>query len=233
MLNSDTGVIDQKVAEQAPANTPIIITPQNTSAAETSIKCSLDDLLSEMEQPRENVNEGKDVIEQKPSFVPDAPSSIKKETLEEKGLREKRARWEARFLANNNDKLHAFICSIIAMDEDMEDYKCTAEEIKDLENEIFEMRKDSTSHLPPWIGVLIGMLLMYGPKYKDALQDRRANKALIEKAARAEADRLVMMELYKKQQRQHSKTESPEIPEEKVEQKQILVNEKADFKEMK
>jgi hypothetical protein len=207
-LDPTPGILSP-ISDKTPASYPVEINISDMKEASSAVdnlqkevsasyKCNIDSLLDEMQEPREDVNEGKAPADQtaNPSYINNKPpiQEPKKLSPEEKGLREKQARWEAHFLAKNNDTLQAFLCSIIALDEDSDYYKADKEDVLDLENQIFEMRKDAATHLPPWVGIVIGMLLMYGPKYKEAIHERRINKALVEKAARAEAEKMTAME---------------------------------------
>ncbi len=190
MLNDQTGLL----SEVKTAPSPQTDAPDNSTPT-SSYNCDLEGLLTEMQEPREDVNQGKEQVQQPAtaSYSDPKPAVKEKLTAEEKSLREKRARWEAKFLTKSNDTLQALICSIIAQEDDLDLYRAEKTELEDLANEIYEMRKDAKDHLPPWVGILVGLLLMYGPKYKEAVNDRRVNKALVEKAAREQADKMTAL----------------------------------------
>lgn len=108
-----------------------------------------------------------------------------------KGKRE----FTAKFLAKNTDRLFAFFLSIVADDEDTEDWKANPEDVEDLREAYFEMAQSyGWGGMPPWLTLVIALGLTYGPMFPEANKVRRINKALVEKAAREEAERMAAEE---------------------------------------
>lgn len=88
---------------------------------------------------------------------------------------EKKARAEAKFFTNTNDKLHAFICGLIS-GQDSDEYEADDDELKDIQDAIFEWRKDSETHMPEWMQALAFIAVIYMPIYRRAFKDRKLAK---------------------------------------------------------
>lgn len=149
---------------------------------------SIEDLFSELSKDRENVSENveinnnDDVFEDEIEEIQtetEQPENILQTEIEKPKLsikvQQAKARAESRFLATSNDKLHSFICSLIA-DEDVEDYKADADELKEIEDAFFNWRKDSETHLPEWLQALSFITVVYSPLYMRAFKNRKLKK---------------------------------------------------------
>ncbi len=149
---------------------------------------SVEDMLQYMSSDREVVDTSKSEIPDD-DFIEDVSESLEfeddkksevevvaqKEIVVDRSVRLKMARSEARFLAKTNDSLHSFFCGLIA-DDESDKFSAENEDLKEIENLIFDMRKDSDKHLPPWIQVLGYISVVYGPMYKDAIGLRKIKK---------------------------------------------------------
>jgi len=147
----------------------------------------LDTLISNMKVDREDVNEGKpkplDDGYTKPLHPEDEASlslplgdapNIPKISV----ITEKKAQFEAHFLAKNNDRLQSMLCSMIA-DDDPENYEAEDDEVDEIASYIYEWRKDSQEPLPLWLEIAAAIALIYGPKYNQAFKFRKAKKQLV------------------------------------------------------
>lgn len=158
---------------------------------------SLGELIDKMSEPREDVNEN--VVNHFPENTEtddfgdrdfdDTDELDETEEIEEievispldehisvvKRVDEKKARAEAKFLAHTNDKLHAFVCGIIA-DEDSHDFEAEDDEVKDIEDAIFQWRRDAETHMPEWLQAIAFITVVYTPIYTRAFRTRKLKK---------------------------------------------------------
>lgn len=122
-----------------------------------------------------------------PSGDPEPKPSVE-QARELKGKRQ----FTAKFLAKNTDRAFAFINSMIADSDDVDDWKASPEDLEDIKECYFEMcQAYGWSGLPPWLSLIMCILFTYGPAAKEAYKVRGINKEIAAKAARAEADRLI------------------------------------------
>lgn len=162
-----------------------IVEPKNENYTEYK---SIEDLFSELEKDREDVSENievstnDDVFEDEIENIEtetEQPENILQTEIEKSKLslkvQQAKARAESRFLATSNDKLHSFICSIIA-DDEIENYKADADELKEIEDALFNWRKDSETHLPEWLQALSFITVVYTPLYIRAIKTRKLQK---------------------------------------------------------
>jgi len=150
---------------------------------------SVDTLIDEMLQEREDVNDGKpvniaDTPIDAPELIPDDPPDKKIVSgdiitgiSDKPKLSEKKARFEARFIARNANRLNAFGCGILADDDD-DKFKADNEDLKELEEVFFEWRKDSDEPLPLWMNIVVSCGLVFGPKWKQAFSMRKYKKQI-------------------------------------------------------
>lgn len=161
------------------------IEPKNENYTEYK---SIEDLFTELEKEREDVSENIEV-NNNDDFFEDEIENIETETEQPENIlqteiekpklsikvQQAKARAESRFLATSNDKLHSFICSIIA-DDEIDNYKADADELKEIEEAFFNWRKDSETHLPEWMQALSFITVVYTPLYIRAIKTRKLQK---------------------------------------------------------
>lgn len=149
---------------------------------------SIEDLFTELEKEREDVSENIEV-NNNDDFFEDEIENIETETEQPENIlqteiekpklsikvQQAKARAESRFLATSNDKLHSFICSIIA-DDEIDNYKADDDELKEIEEAFFNWRKDSETHLPEWMQALSFITVVYTPLYIRAIKTRKLQK---------------------------------------------------------
>ena len=88
------------------------------------------------------------------------------------------AKTESEWLAKQHDRVEAFICSLIAKEDDPSQFKADTEELQEIAGYIYAWRKESTKPLPNWIMILLAIALIYGPKYKMAFDMRKEKKII-------------------------------------------------------
>lgn len=161
------------------------IEPKNENYTEYK---SIEDLFTELEKEREDVSENIEV-NNNDDFFEDEIENIETETEQPENIlqteieksklslkvQQAKARAESRFLATSNDKLHSFICSIIA-DDEIDNYKAEEDELKEIEEAFFNWRKDSETHLPEWMQALSFITVVYTPLYIRAIKTRKLQK---------------------------------------------------------
>ena len=126
---------------------------------------NIETMLSEMKTDREDVNEGKPrAVEDEPPALPPLPPE-ETTTINQpevivingpKRIPAQKAKFESRFLARQNDRVNAFLCSLIA-NEDPDNFKADQEDIDEIAEYLYEWRKDSQEPLPVWLEVAIGI----------------------------------------------------------------------------
>ncbi len=148
---------------------------------------NIETMLSEMKTDREDVNEGKP-----PAVFEPVDESSELETTRSPEAQVTDvidvhphkipaliAKGESIFIARMHDRVQAFICSVIAMEDNPDQFKADSEELQEIADYIYAWRKDSIKPLPDWIMILIAIVLIYGPKYKFAMSIRKEKKLLI------------------------------------------------------
>jgi len=156
----------------------------DTDADSFSKYNSIENMISEMKTPREDVNaDKKPVIEE--AIIEDAPELQEPENIaktdnqfveiEKTKISDKVARLEAKFLARTNDSINSLACSFIA-DEDPDDFCADEDDIKDITEYFYHWRCESTQPLPLWLELVAGIGFIYAPKYKQAFKLRKEKK---------------------------------------------------------
>ena len=164
---------------------------------------NIETMLSEMKTDREDVNEGKPraIEDESPPLPPEETTTINQPEVivinGPKRIPAQKAKFESRFLARQNDRVNAFLCSLIA-NEDPDNFKADQEDIDEIAEYLYEWRKDSQEPLPVWLEVAIGIALVYGPKYKEAFALKKEKK----RSAGLEDEKLRLQEESAAQQKQ-------------------------------
>ena len=163
----------------------------------------LEDLLSEMSENREDVS-NPEPKEPAPSdttlgsktpgesgtqpSVPETPKVVVDNSKEAQGKRQ----FTAKMLAKYTDQGFAFVCSLLADEEDSDFYKANDEDKKDLIECYFEMCEGyGWTGMPPWLNLVFCVGFTYGPKMRQAYKDGLINKEITRKAAQAEAEQAI------------------------------------------
>lgn len=121
------------------------------------------------------------------------------------------AKGESEFLAKQNDRVQAFICAVIAKEDEPERFKADSEELQEIADYIYAWRKDSIKPLPPWIMILLAIALIYMPKYTDAIKLRKEKKQIIDQQTEIDFLRQqtqAQAELLKKAEAEKNKSEN-------------------------
>ncbi|MEI6435237.1 MAG: hypothetical protein WCP32_10360 [Bacteroidota bacterium] len=202
-------------------------TPQIRNYSETP----LEDLLQEMSQNREDfitpepkpIDDASASMSEKPDapVTPDTPVAGASQVIildakELKGKRENTAKW----LGKNTDRAMAFITSLIADTDDIEEWKAEPDDLKDIIDCYFEMCEGyGWTGLPPWLNLAMCIGFTYGPQMREAFKIRGINKAVALKAAQAEADnQMAQAELRRiKLEQEKAKIQQQPVPTEKLE----------------
>ena len=164
---------------------------------------NIETMLSEMKTDREDVNEGKPraIEDEPPPLPPEETTTVNQPEVivinGPKRIPAQKAKFESRFLARQNDRVNAFLCSLIA-NEDPDYFKADQEDIDEIAEYLYEWRKDSQEPLPVWLEVAIGIALVYGPKYKEAFALKKEKK----RSAGLEDEKLRLQEESAAQQKQ-------------------------------
>lgn len=165
----------------------------------------LDELLKEIGEDRETFvapepvisahEEIETVTNESTQDVSKTTSLIEKEpekpAVDPKEMLRKRTS-TSKFLAKNTDRAMAFVAAVISETDDPEEWKAHPEDVDDIQAAYFEMCESyGWSGLPPWAQLFIALTFTYGPILKEAVKVRGINKAVIERAAQAEAALLI------------------------------------------
>ncbi len=88
-------------------------------------------------------------------------------------------RKQAERLVKISDRLLSFGISLFAMEEDSTMFRAKEHELKDIIEDATEMMTDSGSsfRVPPWLALVLGILLAYMPALANARKMRKKNKA--------------------------------------------------------
>lgn len=143
-------------------------------------RLQVEELFDELKDTREIVDETKSEIPDDQFETEKNDDSIFDEESEKRksisiGLKNKLAKGEAKILTRVNDSLNSFICSLIA-DDDPDKFKANKTDLKDIEDVIYDFRKESDKHLPAWLQIALFIGATYGPLYKSAFDMRKLNK---------------------------------------------------------
>ena len=179
-----------------------MLTAQNTDyQIKQYSETPLDDLLKEMSESREDFTNpepkeipGSEVMPGNSSADPDPvikPPVTDQPTVDPKVIEGKR-QFTAKMLAKYTDQGMAFLCALIADDDDTDAYKADGEDKKDLIECYFDMCEGyGWVNMPPWLNLIFCIGFTYGPKMQQAYKERRINKEITRKAAQAEAERTI------------------------------------------
>lgn len=148
-----------------------------------------------------------------------------------KKIDEKKARLEAKFLTETNDKLHAFICGLIA-GEDTEDFEAEDDEKEDIQEAIYQWRKDAETHMPEWLQAVAFITVVYTPIYTRAFKTRKLKKENEALENELDAKDKEISELHKliseinEREKRRLEREAEETDFQEIEQKKEVENEK-------
>lgn len=163
----------------------------------------LEDLLNEMGTDREDFQTPEvktDIInsaesnpehpEAKPPVPPAGGDAAPVESAAEKAERRGKQQNTAKWLGKNTDRAMAFVCSLIADSDDIEEWKAQPDDLKDIIDCYFDMCEGyGWTGLPPWLNLVMCIGFTYGPEMREAYKIRGVNKEMAAKAARAEAEK--------------------------------------------
>ncbi len=181
-----------------------MLTPDPTYRIQQYSETPLEDLLNEMSNSRESFTapepklvpytdvSGAEAISDTPEVqTQNAELDAQAIALKEKEIKGKRQN-TAKWLGKNTDRAMAFVTSLIADDDDMDEWKASPEDLQDIIECYFEMCEGyGWTGLPPWLNLVLCVGFTYGPNFREAMKFRGINKELSRKAAQAEADRAI------------------------------------------
>lgn len=84
----------------------------------------------------------------------------------------------AKFVVNGTDRLLGIILDVISENDGEIDFSADKEEKRELIEYAQMMFPDASKSIPPWMAFSITLGLVYGPKIKDAFDNRKLKKAL-------------------------------------------------------
>lgn len=176
--------------------------PMQEQPADTS-KYTINELFKELSQDKEEFK------------IPDQPQEEYQKEIQEKPDSNKQ-KFTSMFITKNIDRALAFGASAIAMDDETDPYKAGADDLKDLDTIIYEMIKDSSFNLPPWFALIVALVMIYAPVYKEAFTARRINKKLLEKATSLELEKEMRKEKARQREEQEADKEEETVHKEAV-----------------
>lgn len=140
---------------------------------------SFDELLSDL-------NTKKQVFEHTPpaaapgSIPPSMPGAplqgLAAEYAEKPPMDPEKAQRTGLRYAKLTDTVLGNVAGMVASSEDTHKYRADDGDIKDLAEAYADLAAESNVEMPPWLQVLFLVLMIYMPKFKVALTDRRYNK---------------------------------------------------------
>lgn len=136
---------------------------------------NLDTLIAEMSAPKQNFTpptppQGAQSPGSPPGWTPpeidtDPVTPMDPEAAKRQGER----------LARTIDGGLSFAAAMYAKEESTEKYKASPGEITDLGNALGDLSLEYNIKLNPWVNVIFLMVMIYGPKFMAASNDRRFN----------------------------------------------------------
>ncbi len=180
-----------------------MLTAQNTNyQIKQYSETPLDDLLKEMSESREDFTNPEpkpesshlEVVHDSSTADPDPvtkPPVTDQPPVDPKVIEGKR-QFTAKMLAKYTDQGMAFLCALIADDDDTDAFKADADDKKDLIECYFDMCEGyGWVNMPPWLNLIFCIGFTYGPKMQQAFKERKVNQAITRKAAQAEAEQAI------------------------------------------
>ena len=148
----------------------------------------LEDFLDAISQNREAFEQPEIPTVKPEPVVEPLPEVIKQTAAEIKSRRENTAKW----LGKNTDRAFAFLADLITNTDDIDDWKASPEDLKDIIDCYFEMCEGyGWTGLPPWINLVLCLGFTYAPTMREAVRTRGINKHLAAVALQAKADLII------------------------------------------
>lgn len=177
----------------------MLIPPQTDPTGTLRIKSysdtPLEELLQEISLNREDFSDPEPPApaadqpgdDPQPPAISSEPASDKPEQTEsEKRTARSNA---AKFAAKNTDKGFAFVLSLIANTDDLNDWKAHPDDLDDIRDAYYEMfQAYGWGGFPPWVNLVIALGFTYGPMFREAFHVRGINRELAIQAAKDRAE---------------------------------------------
>lgn len=161
----------------------------------------LEDYLNELSNNREEFREPEPSFSQvtnsdepeplSPGSGSPEPVISPVEKMDPKVLASKRE-FTAKFLGKNTDRAMAFLTALIADTDDVEEWKASPDDLKDLIECYYEMAVGyGWAGLPPWLNLVLCIGFTYGPRMREAYKARGINKELARRLVESETKRII------------------------------------------
>ena len=134
-------------------------------ANETNYK-GLDQLIAELNEDKEKFSPQGEKIFDNPEPGEEFTEPITPEKAERTGER----------LARITDTIISNTCSIIASSDEVDKYKADERDLKDIAEAFSQLSIAKDIDLPPGVTLVVLLVMVYLPKFKIALNDRRYNR---------------------------------------------------------